>query len=247
MSATAARAAVATPLEAHVVVGHAHLDVSLRVPAGEVLAVMGPSGAGKTTLLHALAGLTRMDAGRIVLGDVVLADARTHVPPARRGVGLLGQEALLFPHMSAAANIAFAARAVGLDRAEANDAAAAWLERTDLADLADRRPHQLSGGQRQRVALARALAARPRLLLLDEPFSSLDVEAASRLRETVAAHLPGTTTVVVSHSAADAEALADRLVVIERGRIVQDGTVDAVLDSPATTFAAAVAMSAGRR
>lgn len=236
----------AAALAARIWVAHAELDVEIDVAAGEVLAVMGPSGAGKTTLLDALAGLTRMTAGRIVLDGRVLADERTHTPPPLRGVGLLGQEALLFPHMTAAENIAFAVRSAGRERREAREDAESWMGRIGLADLGGRRVHQLSGGQRQRVALARALAARPRLLLLDEPFSSLDVEAAAQLREVVREQLRGTTAIVVSHSAADATTLADRLAIIESGCIAQQGAVDEVLAAPATSFARAVAASVGR-
>lgn len=233
-------------MEARIRVDRARLDVELRLDAGEVLAVMGPSGAGKTTLVEALAGLIRIDAGRIELGGRTLADGRTHVPPPQRSIGLLGQDALLFPHMSAAENIAFASRSAGRSRAESREDADGWMTRIGLEGLGPRRVHELSGGQRQRVALARALAARPQLLLLDEPFSSLDVLAAAQLREVVRTHIAGTSTIVVSHSAADATALADRLVIVEGGRIAQQGTVDDVLGSPATPFTLAVADSARR-
>ncbi|MCV7193481.1 ATP-binding cassette domain-containing protein [Mycolicibacterium brumae] len=234
---------MSTALDAHVVVELAGLDVRLRAAAGEVVAVMGPSGAGKTMLLETIAGLNRLDDGRITLGETVLADAGRHTPPSRRAVGLLGQDALLFPHMSAAENIAFAARSAELDRVGARRVAEDWLDRVGLGGLGARRPDQLSGGQRQRVALARALAARPALLLLDEPFSSLDVEAAATLRQTIAGQLGGTTTVLVSHGVADAAALADRLVILEAGRITQDGPVAEVLAMPATRFAEAVSAS----
>lgn len=273
-------------LQARVAVAHADLDVTLDVAAGEVLAVMGPSGAGKTTLVETLAGLGRLSGGSIRLGGRVLADERTHTPPALRGVGLLGQDARLFPHMTAAENIAFAVRlalassdgppevplrsAGAADpetqpsrrlrvagammpagarrgtrsvRAGARGIADEWMDRIGLPAMGGRRVHELSGGQRQRVALARALAARPSLLLLDEPFSSLDVEAAAQLREVVSERISGTTTIVVSHSAADAMALADRLVIVEHGRVAQLGLVADVLASPATSFVRAVAAS----
>lgn len=232
-------------LDAHVVVAHAGLDVQLALAPAEVLAIMGPSGAGKTTLLDAIAGLIRIDDGHIAIDGDALADARGHTPPSRRGIGLLGQDALLFPHMSAVGNIAFAARSAGCSRQEAADVAAEWMHRIGLAGLGDRHPTALSGGQRQRVALARALAARPRLLLLDEPFSSLDIEAAAQLREVVREQLRGTTTILVSHGIADAVSLADRLLILEDGRITQQGAPAAVLQAPASTFAAAVAASAG--
>ncbi|WP_336644321.1 ATP-binding cassette domain-containing protein [Microbacterium sp. USHLN186] len=228
-------------LDAHVVVAHAGLDVHLSVRPGEVLAVMGPSGAGKTTLLDAIAGLTRLGAGHVHIDGQRLADAMRHTPPSRRSIGLLGQDPLLFPHMTAVGNIAFAARSAGSSRAEAVAVGEEWMPRIGLAGLGDRRPDQLSGGQRQRVALARALAARPRLLLLDEPFSSLDVLAAAQLREVVRDQLHGTTTIVVSHTIADAQALADRLLILEHGRPTQEGSLGEVLAAPGTEFAAAVA------
>lgn len=230
-------------VDAHVVVTHAAVDARLTLAAGEVLAVMGPSGAGKTTLLDALSGLTRLDDGYLDIDGDRIADARQHTPPSRRSIGLLGQEALLFPHMTAAENIAFAAQSGGASRNASQAIAAEWMERVGLAGLGGRRPGELSGGQSQRIALARALAARPRLLLLDEPFSSLDVQAAAQLREVVRDQLQGTTTIVVSHTVADAEALADRLGILEHGRITQQGPLDEVLASPASDFAAAVAAS----
>ncbi|MGX1792665.1 sulfate/molybdate ABC transporter ATP-binding protein [Microbacterium sp. NPDC055312] len=230
-------------LDAHVVVAHAGLDVHLSLRPGEVLAVMGPSGAGKTTLLDAVAGLTRLDDGHVDIDGDQLADATRHTPPSRRAIGLLGQDPLLFPHMTATANIAFAARSAGSSRAEAVAIAEEWMPRIGLPGLGARRPDQLSGGQRQRVALARALAARPRLLLLDEPFSSLDVLAAAQLREVVRDQLHGTTTIVVSHTVADAHALADRLLIIEHGRISQQGPLHEVLSTPSTPFTQAVAAS----
>ena len=209
-----------------------------------VLAVRGPSGAGKTTLLDALAGLTRLDAGHVSIDGGVLADARRHTAPSRRAIGLLGQDPLLFPHMTAVGNIAFAARSAGSSRAAAVAMAEEWMPRIGLPVLGDRRPDQLSGGQRQRVALARALAARPRLLLLDEPFSSLDVLAAAQQRQIVRDHLHGTTTIVVSHTVADAHALADPPPIHDHGHPTREGPPAATPPPPATPFARAVAASA---
>lgn len=230
-------------LDAHVVVTHAGVDARVEVAPGELLAVMGPSGAGKTTLLDAIAGLTRLDGGHVSIDSALLADARRHTPPSRRAIGRLGQDPLLFPHMTAAENIAFAAQSAGSSREAARGVAAEWMPRIGLPGVGDRRPDRLSGGQRQRVALARALAAQPRVLLLDEPFSSLDVLAAAQLREVVRDHLQGTTTIVVSHTLADAQALADRLLILEHGRITQVGPLTEVLASPASDFTAAVAAS----
>lgn len=231
-------------LDARVVIRHAGLDAALAVDAGEVVAIMGPSGAGKTSLLEAIAGLTRLDDGHVDLDGSRLAGVRMHTPPSRRSIALLGQDALLFPHMTAAENIAFAARAGGADRVESRTVSDDWMARIGLDGLGARRPHELSGGQRQRIALARALAAKPRVLLLDEPFTSLDVEASAQLRAVVREQRHDTTTILVSHGILDAQQLAERLVILEAGRIVQDASVATVLAAPATTFAAAVAASA---
>lgn len=231
------------------------VHLALSVAAGETLALMGPSGAGKSSVLHAIAGTERIVEGRITLerapGDaVVLADAsrRTHLPPHQRAIGMLGQDPRLFPHLTAHGNIAFGARAGGQSKRDADAAATAWLNQLTLTEVSRQRPAQLSGGQRQRIALARALAARPALLLIDEPFASLDVEAAQNMRELVRTELDrtGTTAIVVSHSAVDAVALAHRLVVMERGVVVQQGEVREVLAAPATSFVRAVAATLPR-
>ncbi|WP_243074070.1 ABC transporter ATP-binding protein [Microbacterium sp. SS28] len=234
-------------LDAHIVVRRHGFDLDARIAAvpGEVVAVMGPSGAGKSTLLTAIAGLTRLDGGAVRLGESVVADAATgvHVPPDRRGVVLLGQDPRLFPHLSARENVAFGPRAKGVDKAIARRDADEWLARVGLDGAGTRHPDRLSGGQQQRVALARALAADPRVLLLDEPLTSLDVETAADVRALLRAQLDAAraTAVVVSHDATDASALAARLVVVEGGRIAQEGAVDDVLGAPATRFIAAVA------
>lgn len=236
-------------LDARVTVARSTFDVSMALSLShdEILAVMGPSGSGKSTLLAALAGTIAIDSGYIRLGQRVLADQskNNHVAPHQRGIGMLGQDALLFPHLSVQANIAFAARPHHSSTAAARGEAFTWLQRLELAELAEQRPASLSGGQRQRVALARALAAHPRLLLLDEPFSSLDVEAAHDMRMLVRDQLSqsGTAAIIVSHDATDASTLADRLVMLDQGRIVQEGTVNQVLTKPLTRFARAVAAS----
>jgi molybdate transport system ATP-binding protein len=220
------------------------LSVRLEAAAGEIVAVMGPSGAGKSTLLGALAGFVGIDDGRIRLGDLDVATAdggRTRsVAPARRGIVLLGQDPRLFPHLSALENVAFGLRAHGTPRAEARLAAQEWLARVGLPDAAERRPAQLSGGQQQRVALARALASRPRLVLLDEPLTSLDPDTADDIRSVIQAALD-CTAVVVTHAAVDALALAHRLVVIEDGRVSQEGPVRDVFAAPGTPFVASLA------
>lgn len=218
------------------------VDVQFEVPSGSTLSLMGPSGSGKSTIVHAIAGIESISTGHIELSGSILAQPGTHLPPHQRGVGLLGQDARLFPHLSAVKNITFGARAGGLNKTEAHRVAESWLERLGLAEVAQQRPGALSGGQRQRIALARALAAQPKILLLDEPFASLDVEAAADLRLLVREELTrtGTTAIVVSHSAADTLALADTLVVVERGKIIQRGTVAQVFAEPATRFVRAV-------
>jgi molybdate transport system ATP-binding protein len=236
-----------TALDARVVVRRAAfaLDVELRAEPGEVLAVLGPNGAGKSTLLGVLAGLLRPDAGHVRLGDTTVADpaAGVHVPPHLRGVGLLAQEALLFPHLTALGNVAFGPRARGVPRREAEQRAGELLAAVDAAELADRRPARMSGGQQQRVALARALAPRPDLLLLDEPLAALDVDATPAMRALLrrVVRASGQTAVLVTHSALDALVLADRVVVLTDGRIVEQGPTREVLARPRSPFTARIA------
>ncbi|GAA1414801.1 hypothetical protein AUR04nite_17700 [Glutamicibacter uratoxydans] len=218
------------------------VQAKFTVPAGRTLAIMGPSGAGKSTIVQVIAGIEKLDAGRIELDGALLAAGRHHLPPHRRQVGLLGQEAHLFPHLDAARNIAFGARAGGMSKQDAQQAASRWLERLGLGEVANHKPAALSGGQRQRIALARALAAKPKFLLIDEPFASLDVEAAVDMRQLVREELErsGTGAIVVSHSAADTQALADDLMVIERGKVIAYGEVEQVFAQPASRFVRAV-------
>jgi molybdate transport system ATP-binding protein len=222
------------------------LDAAIAVSAGETVAVMGPSGAGKSTLLATLAGLERLHAGRIRVGERTLDSAsrpRVRTSPDRRGVVLLGQEPRLFPHLTALENIAFGPRAAGTARTVAEADADEWLWRVGLDGLGARRPVQLSGGQQQRVALARALATSPAVLLLDEPLTSLDIETAADIRAVLRDQLSATrtTAVVATHDAVDAVALASHLVVLESGRVTQSGSVREVLAAPETRFVAAVA------
>ncbi|WEG09739.1 ATP-binding cassette domain-containing protein [Microbacterium horticulturae] len=233
-------------LEARVTVdrGRYTLQAEVHADAGEVVAVMGPSGAGKSTLFGALAGFVDLDEGFVHLdGRTVDAASGPHVTPRDRGIVLLGQEPRLFPHLTARENIAFGPRARGTVRATARADADVWLERVGLAGMGGRRPAELSGGQQQRVALARALATSPRLLLLDEPLTSLDPETAGGIRELLSAQLreTGTTALVATHDAADAASLASRLVILEDGRVTQTGAVQAVMDAPATPFVTIIA------
>ena len=196
--------------------------VNLTVPAGSLSAVLGLSGCGKTTLLRAIAGFEQTQRGRIALGTRTLDDGRICIPPERRGIGYVPQEGALFPNLTVHANIAF-----GLSRSERRtDVVGELLELVGLERLATRFPHQLSGGEQQRVALARALARRPEVILLDEPFSSLDASLRTTVREEVSALLrrQGATTVLVTHDQEEALALADSVAVLRDGVIVQQGT-----------------------
>ena len=221
------------------------LDVRMEVASGEVVAVLGRNGAGKSTLLSVLAGLVRPETGHIALAGRVLTDTgrRVHVPPHRRGVGLLAQDPLLFPHLSVLANVAFGPSCLGASRRQSEDAARHWLSEVDAVGLAGRRRWQLSGGQAQRVALARALAAEPDLLLLDEPFAALDVDAAPALRAMTRRVLRGAsrTALLVTHDPLDALVLADRVIVLSEGRLVEQGPTRSVLARPRTRFSAGVA------
>ncbi|SMQ62195.1 ATP-binding cassette domain-containing protein [Agreia sp. VKM Ac-1783] len=228
-------------LDVHAVVESDRLDVRFSLDEGETLAVLGPNGAGKSTLLDVLAGLLRPDSAHVRLGEKTLVstghDARdVWVSPHSRGVALLAQEALLFPHLTVRDNVAFGPRSAGRDRAEARRIAEHWLERVDATGLADRRPRRLSGGQAQRVAVARALATEPKLLLLDEPFGALDAAVAPAMRRLLSEVLAERTVVMVTHDPLDALALADRVIVLDGGRIVEQGAAREVLLNPQTEF-----------
>ena len=222
--------------------GEFALDVALEVAAGEVVALLGPNGAGKTTLLRCLAGLVHVEAGRVELAGRTLDDPAEglRLAPEDRGVSMVFQDHLLFPHLTAADNVAFGLRARGVPTGEAHEQAISWLARVGLPDVARSRPHQLSGGQAQRVALARALAYQPDLLLMDEPLSALDVEARLAIRRELRAHLDafGGPSVIITHDPVEAIALADRLVIIEGGRIVQNGSIDDVTQRPRSAWVA---------
>jgi molybdate transport system ATP-binding protein len=216
--------------------------VDLAVDDGEVVAVLGPNGAGKSTLLRVLAGLLPPDEGSVVVDGVPWDDvaADVHLPAHRRSVGMVFQDYLLFPHLSALENVAFGLRTRGVSRPEARTRAAGWVTRVGLDGFGDRRPGKLSGGQAQRAALARALAPDPALLLLDEPLSALDARTRLTVRADLRRHLgdyPGGT-VMVSHDPVDAMALADRVVVIEEGRVVQAGAPANVARHPRTDYVA---------
>ncbi|MGW3657330.1 ABC transporter ATP-binding protein [Streptomyces sp. NPDC005151] len=230
--------ASAAGLDAHLVVnrGPFHLDVALTAAPGDVVALLGPNGAGKTTALRALTGLTPLTGGHLRLDGVAL----DRTPPESRPVGVVFQDYLLFPHLSALDNIAFGPRCQGASKAEARAQAAEWLDRMGLADHAGAKPRRLSGGQAQRVALARALATHPRLLLLDEPLAALDARTRLDVRAQLRRHLADfeAVAVLVTHDPLDAMVLSDRLVVIEHGRVVQEGAPSDIARRPRTDYIA---------
>jgi molybdate transport system ATP-binding protein len=222
--------------------GALELDMRLTIEEGEVVALLGPNGAGKTTLLRALAGLVPLNAGHVRLDRQVLEDvaAREYVPTERRSIGVVFQDYLLFPHLTVVDNVAFGLRSRGVGRRVAREKAVEWLDRVGVGSYAQAKPAELSGGQRQRVALARALAPDPRLLLLDEPLAALDVTTRAEVRRDLKYHLgsfPGLR-LVVTHDPVEAAALADRLVVMEQGRLVQTGTTAEVTERPRSQYVA---------
>ena len=201
--------------------------VDLVIPAGSITAILGPSGSGKTTLLRLLAGFEHPDAGSITIGGTVVADRRSNVPVERRRIGYVSQEGSLFPHLSVAANVGF-----GLPRRQRGSSRVEQLlALVDLEELGGRYPHQLSGGQQQRVALARALAIEPAVVLLDEPFASLDANLRASIRSDVCAILrrSHTTTVLVTHDQDEALSTADEIAVLQQGAIGQ-------LDTPRNLY-----------
>ena len=210
-------------------------DFSLTVAAGEVVCLLGPSGCGKSTALRLVAGLEALRFGRIHIEGQLVAGPDVDVPPERRRAGLVFQDHALFPHLDLLANVAF-----GLNGPDRNQQAQHWLDRVGLASRAAAYPHQLSGGEQQRVALARALAPQPRIMLLDEPFSSLDVGLRADLRRMSLDLLreAGAATVLVTHDPEEALAMADRLAVMRDGRLVQVDMPDEVYRRPVDRFVA---------
>jgi molybdate transport system ATP-binding protein len=231
-------------LEARIVrtLGRFRLDVDLTTKSGETVAVLGPNGSGKSTLFRCLAGLLPIDQGRVELDNEPLDDPTTDtfVVPERRPVAVVFQDYLLFSNLTALENVAFGLRARGVPKVEARSQAHAWLERVGLADHAGHRPRALSGGQAQRVALARALATNPRLLLLDEPLAALDAGTRGAVRRDLRRHLTTFDGVrlLVTHDPIDAYALADRVVILEAGTVVQTGTLADVTAHPRSRYIA---------
>jgi iron(III) transport system ATP-binding protein len=213
-------------------------DLSIAVEAGEIACLLGPSGCGKTTVLRLVAGFERPTAGRISLNNRILANDAHFVPPETRGIGYVFQDFALFPHLTIAENVRFGLRTQ--DRDEADARVAELLAWVGLTTVAPRYPHEISGGQRQRVALARALAPRPAILLMDEPFSSLDVELRAKLSFEVRALLKqsGTTALFVTHDQHEAFSIADKIAVMHRGQIEQLDTAYNLYHRPQTRFVA---------
>lgn len=223
--------------------GQFDLEVELELRAGAVVAVLGPNGSGKSTLLRAIAGLQPITSGMVALSGKVLDDgSAVFVRPRDRAVGVVFQDYALFPHLSVLENVAFGPRSRGCSRAEARRIASDALDQLNVADLARRRPAEVSGGQAQRVALARALATSPDVLLLDEPMAALDVETRDAVRAQLAAQLAAFEgiAVLVTHDPLDALLLADRVVVLESGRVVQDGTPADLAERPQSDYVAAL-------
>lgn len=221
--------------------GSFSLSLDLTVEPGEVVALLGPNGAGKTTALRAIAGLLALDGGRIALDEAVWDEPpRTFRTPDRRPIGVVFQDYLLFSHLSCLENVAFGLRARGVDKQTARSEAARWLDTVGLSQYAHTRPRALSGGQAQRVALARALATDPGLLLLDEPLAALDASTTLHVRAELGQHLQRFEgrTLLVTHDPLDAMVLADRIVIIEDGQIVQEGKPTEVAHRPRTDYVA---------
>ncbi|WP_433162990.1 ABC transporter ATP-binding protein [Kribbella sp. CA-247076] len=217
------------------------LELDVTVQPGEVVALLGPNGAGKTTALRVIAGLLPVGAGRVALNDQVWDEPpRVFRTPEKRPIGVVFQDYLLFNHLSCLENVAFGLRARGVDKQVARAEALRWLEAVGLASYTRARPRTLSGGQAQRVALVRALATSPEVLLLDEPLAALDASTTLHVRAELGQHLqrfPGRT-VLVTHDPLDAMVLADRLVIVEEGRVVQEGRPTDIARRPRTDYVA---------
>ncbi|MDH4982269.1 ABC transporter ATP-binding protein [Hyphomicrobium sp. D-2] len=212
--------------------------VSLEIDRGEVVCLLGPSGCGKTTLLRIAAGIERPTGGRVLINGHEVAGPSSFVVPEKRSVGLMFQDFALFPHLTIAGNVAFGLKS--LPRAEAKREALAALKRVGLEHMADEYPHVLSGGQQQRVALARALVPRPAVMLMDEPFSGLDVQLRDAMQEETLSLLreTGATAMVVTHNPEEAMRIGDRIVVMRAGRLIQQGQAEALYHQPADLFVA---------
>ncbi|HWR21087.1 MAG TPA: ABC transporter ATP-binding protein, partial [Verrucomicrobiae bacterium] len=219
-------------------------EISFSVEQGEILVLLGPSGCGKTTTLRLIAGFEAPDGGRIEIGGRTVAHSTIFLPPEQRGVGMVFQDYALFPHLTVQENVAFGLRHVSVEQQQNRIAEA--LELVGLSTLQGRYPYELSGGQQQRVALARALAPGPQVVLLDEPFSNLDADMRAQIREDVSAILrqAGTTAIFVTHDQEEAFVIADRVGVLNHGRLEQLDHSEAIYHTPATRFIAGFVGSA---
>ena len=217
---------------------HALAGIDLDVPPGEIVCLLGPSGCGKTTLLRIISGIERPSSGRVLINDSEVAGPNRFVPPEKRSVGLMFQDFALFPHLSVLDNVAFGLRSLARDERER--AARAILDRVGLSAFTDAFPSTLSGGQQQRVALARAIVPRPAVMLMDEPFSGLDIQLRDAMQEETLSLLRETraTSLIVTHSPEEAMRLGDRIAVLSTGRIVQAGRTEALYANPASLFVA---------
>jgi iron(III) transport system ATP-binding protein len=216
-------------------------QVSLDVRDGEFVAILGPSGCGKTTLLRQIAGFDKLDEGRIVIGETVVSAVTQHVPPERRRIGIVFQSYALWPHMTVAENVAYGLTVAGVRDPERTRRVNAALALVELEGYAERRPSMLSGGQRQRVALARCLVTEPSLVLLDEPLANLDVHLRASMEDEFARFhaRTGTTMVYITHDQAEAMALADRIAVMDSGRLLQVASPSQLYREPADATVAA--------
>ncbi|RCS23860.1 ABC transporter ATP-binding protein [Phyllobacterium salinisoli] len=215
-------------------------DVSLDVADGEFVAVLGPSGCGKTTLLRLVAGFEQLDKGEIVIGGKVMSGAGANVPPENRRVGIVFQNYALWPHMTVAENVGYSLKVAKVDRAAREKRVEEALALVNLQGFGERRPANLSGGQRQRVALARCLVAAPSLVLFDEPLANLDVHLRAAMEDEFAAFhkRTGTTIIYITHDQAEAMALADRIAVLDHGRLAQFATPRTLYEEPANEMVA---------
>lgn len=213
-------------------------DISLSVAPGQVTCLLGPSGCGKSTTLRIIAGVERAESGRVQIDGQEMASTGVHLPPEKRSVGLMFQDFALFPHLTVAENVAFGLR---VDKAERQRRVEELLDRVNLHGFSSKHPHQLSGGEQQRVALARALAPRPKVMLMDEPFSGLDNRLRDGIRDTTLDILKeeGTAVVLVTHEPDEAMRMADEIVLMRAGRMVQMGAPYNVYNTPVDKAAAA--------
>ncbi len=219
-------------------------DLSLSLKEGEIAALLGPSGCGKTTLLRSIAGLIQPNSGTIRFGSQLVGLSSVVLPPHRRGIGYVPQQGALFPHLSVAKNIAFGLDKKSYSKIEIEKVVSEMLELISMKGFEDNLPSEISGGQQTRVALARALAVKPKMVLLDEPFSALDAQLRSELRSDVVSLLrsAGTTAILVTHDREEALVSADRVVLMRAGKIAQHGTPEEVYENP---ISPTVAMSTG--